>query len=446
MSTLEASLLNYLANSLWQVPLVFAVAWMAARVLRAMGAAVEHRVWVGALFAEALLPACSASPIEWLRAFALSLRPSDVAGQAHVSVVMGAGVSLGALRLPAHLLSTIAIAYATLCGYFLLRLFWRSWKLSTLRREATAISLTGEAAQCWARCSKRFGVQEAGLAASANLFGPVALGLRRKLVLLPAHMVTGLPTEDLQTVLAHEFAHLHRGDFTRNLVYEVLTLPASYHPLLWLTREHVIETREILCDAMAAEVAGRTQYARSLLRLASLLVKGSSVRTSHAIGIFDAHTFERRLMKLIEAQTPVRGVRRSLAIAGCILFGAVTCGSALALRVNVEAPAGHSEEKPATSRSGPVRISGGVMAGNLLTQVNPTYPDAARKAKIQGAVVLHAIIGKDGTIENLQVVSGPKELQGAALDAVRQWTYKPYRLNGEITEVETTITVNFALF
>jgi len=85
------------------------------------------------------------------------------------------------------------------------------------------------------------------------------------------------------------------------------------------------------------------------------------------------------------------------------------------------------------------------MAGNILTKVAPVYPNDARAAHISGTVVLHAIIGKDGNVEKLVVVSGPKELQTSALDAVKQWTYKPYLLNGNPTEVDTTIHVNYNL-
>jgi len=91
----------------------------------------------------------------------------------------------------------------------------------------------------------------------------------------------------------------------------------------------------------------------------------------------------------------------------------------------------------------PMHISPGIMASNITGKVAPAYPDDARAGKIQGTVVLHAIIEKDGKISNLTVVSGPKELQMAALDAVRQWTYKPYLLNGNPTQVDTTISVNF---
>jgi protein TonB len=94
---------------------------------------------------------------------------------------------------------------------------------------------------------------------------------------------------------------------------------------------------------------------------------------------------------------------------------------------------------------GPARISGGVIAGNILVKTTPVYPPIAKAAHVGGTVVLHAIIGKDGSIQQLQAVSGPDMLKGAALDAVRQWRYKPYLLNGDPTEVDTTITVNFNL-
>ena len=82
---------------------------------------------------------------------------------------------------------------------------------------------------------------------------------------------------------------------------------------------------------------------------------------------------------------------------------------------------------------------------NLLHRVQPIYPALARQARIQGSVELRAIISKSGTIENLVVVSGHPMLSAAAIDAVRQWRYRPYMLNNEPVEVETEITVNFLL-
>ncbi len=82
---------------------------------------------------------------------------------------------------------------------------------------------------------------------------------------------------------------------------------------------------------------------------------------------------------------------------------------------------------------------------NLLHKVQPIYPPIARQARVQGSVQLRAIISKTGTIENLVVVSGHPMLSAAAIEAVRQWRYRPYLLNNEPIEVETEITVNFLL-
>jgi protein TonB len=94
-------------------------------------------------------------------------------------------------------------------------------------------------------------------------------------------------------------------------------------------------------------------------------------------------------------------------------------------------------------RTGPIKVSQGVIAGLAISQPSPIYPPIAKAAHVQGTVILHAMISKNGTIEDLKVISGPPMLTGSALDAVRRWRYKPYILNGDPTEVETTINVNF---
>jgi protein TonB len=84
-----------------------------------------------------------------------------------------------------------------------------------------------------------------------------------------------------------------------------------------------------------------------------------------------------------------------------------------------------------------------IMEGNLVHRVQPEYPALARSARIQGRVLLRAVISREGTIENLQVLAGHPMLVQAAIDGVRQWRYRPYILNGEPVEVETQVTVNF---
>jgi protein TonB len=92
-----------------------------------------------------------------------------------------------------------------------------------------------------------------------------------------------------------------------------------------------------------------------------------------------------------------------------------------------------------------VRVSSGVSTGLLIKKVTPNYPQLAKQARIQGSVVLQAEISKEGTIQNLQLISGHPMLAPAAIEAVKQWRYKPYLLNGEPVAVETQVVVNFSL-
>ena len=92
-----------------------------------------------------------------------------------------------------------------------------------------------------------------------------------------------------------------------------------------------------------------------------------------------------------------------------------------------------------------IRVSSGVMAGAIISRgADPVYPPEAKSAGIQGSVVLQAVISKTGDVTTLDPISGPEELRASAMEAVRQWTYRPFLLNGEPQEVSTTITVNFS--
>jgi TonB family protein len=92
-----------------------------------------------------------------------------------------------------------------------------------------------------------------------------------------------------------------------------------------------------------------------------------------------------------------------------------------------------------------VRISQGIATVLVVDKVQPEYPPDAREQHIQGNVLLHVIIGKEGNVENLQLISGHPLLAAAAIDAVRQWKYRPYLLNGQAVEIDTQVLVNFKL-
>ena len=106
---------------------------------------------------------------------------------------------------------------------------------------------------------------------------------------------------------------------------------------------------------------------------------------------------------------------------------------------------GGSGPPPPPKAASRIRVGGNVQAAALVNKVTPQYPPIAKTAHVAGTVILHAIIAKDGSIQELQYMSGPPLLMKSAMDAVKEWRYKPTMLNGEPVEVDTTISVVFSL-
>jgi TonB family protein len=438
MTTMESWLLGYLVNAVWQGAVLCAAAWLLARAMRPLGPRVEHRIWCVALAAEVLLPALMVRPVSLVWGNHLA------GGPGLVTVVTGEGVVAGGVRLPISLLAAVTGLYLAVVLVFALRLGWSLLRTFALVKHARPLRLEGASAEIWARYCGRFGVSDAGAFVSDGVSGPVTVGVRRRVVIFPTGFVEQADATALAAAIAHECAHMQRRDFAKNLLYEALLLPVAWHPAAWLTRACVAESREIVCDAMAAEAMdGRQVYAAALLRLASMMIERGPRNNLHAIGVFDANRLEERTMRLMEKRLEITGARRLAMAALCVATGIGTMAAAAELRVSVAMPVAQQSAGAETAKS--MSVSPGIIAGNLVSRVNPVYPQAAKAAKVQGAVVLQAVIGKDGAIKSLQVISGPDELAPSALDAVRQWVYRPYLLNGQPTEVETTITVNYSL-
>ena len=125
--------------------------------------------------------------------------------------------------------------------------------------------------------------------------------------------------------------------------------------------------------------------------------------------------------------------------------GPLSTDSGVDLLSVATAPAEHLSPPAAPPSVQRVPVTSTIEAAKLVLRVKPIYPPIAIQARIQGSVVLHAIISKEGSVSELQVVSGHPLLVGAALEAVRQWRYSPTILSGQPVEVETTITVSFVL-
>jgi TonB family protein len=290
----------------------------------------------------------------------------------------------------------------------------------------------------WDALCRRLGVTRVVLCESSAVVGPAMVGMQT--VLLPTGFIGKVQEGDLEAALAHELAHVRRRDYAKNVGYALLMLPVAYHPCAWWIKKAVGVSRETVCDAMAAEaLESRRTYARSLLRLAMVIPAGLRGGATAAVGIFEGNTLERRVRTMMERGKRLRGAARMAAMVAVLVLSGAAIVSMMGTHVTVRAG------EDVAGKTGPTQVPAKVMAARIVTQVQPKYPEEAKKAKIQGAVVLSVLIGKDGTVEHLKVVSGPKELQRSALDAVRQWTYKPLLVDGNPVEVETTISVVYTL-
>jgi TonB family protein len=444
MKGLEEFVLGYLVNSLWQVPLACAAGYGCSRLVRRMGPEAEHRVWVTTLLAAAILPGLGIAGLgmAWLpHGLGVGV---GTAGTVRVEMGAFAQSAGAALHLPPGLRHGATVVYLGFVLFLCGRLAWGLVQSERLRRGSQRVALTAAWEEAWRRGCGAFEVSGAEIASTEMVAGPLTLGFRRRMLLLPPGFLETAEPDDAEAALAHELAHMRRRDFARNVLYELVSLPAGYHPLTRWLKAQMRQSRELVCDAMAAEfVATREHYARSLLRLASLMSNQAQAINVHAIGIFDANILEKRVMSLMTRREETAGLLRVGFAAACVLVGLATCGSALALRLEVKelpppATAAATADKPAS-------IASGVMAGSRLGGKNPVYPAEARKEHVSGTVILQAVISKTGDIASLQVISGPESLRQSAMDAVRTWRYKPFLLNGEPTTVETTIHVNYSL-
>lgn len=439
MSSAASFVLAYLVNSAWQTPLLLGAALIAARLLRQSSAAVTHRMWVATLWLQMVLPALSSVP-DGVASHASPLTFREASSDGVQVFWNQASIASEWVRLP-HWFGLLALClYGAVTSSFLFRLIYGLLEASSLADRATPVRLTGDSAACWERCLSYFSVYGAQVRLLPNLFSPVTLDLGRPIIILPESLLDQISPSVLQTVFAHEFAHIERRDFMKNLLNEIASLPLRYHPLFAITRAYVVESREMVCDAAAADAAGGQQhYAHSLVSLASMLKQQQRVRLSHAIGLFDANSFERRIT-MLQNQTRLSSSTRNKLVATCFAMALVSSATGLSFALKPAAPMATIIEAGT-----PVRVSGEVMAGNAFKKVMPIYPPDAKQAKVQGAVVLHAVITQEGKVTDLSVVSGPEALRQASLDAVKQWEYKPFLLNGAPVDVETTVTVNYSI-
>ena len=351
MSDVHRVLLGVLLNSVWQIPLLYGAAWLAARLLRRAGFHLQHGIWMTTLVLSVGLPIVSAGG--WFRSaidrFFLHARVnSTVLASLADAAQGGQAVSLES-HSPLGVLSVGNGLLALWMGWMvfrLARLLWSSKRIHDLAKSGLAVDATaGWAELARTAYGRRMGVT---LLITEELHTPAALGLRTPTVLVPRLLVEHAREGDLRALLAHELAHVARHDFLHNLLLEMVTIPMSYHPVLRLMRSRLSDSRELICDAMAAErVGGAREYARSLVQITSLLTE-PTMRTTPALGLLEGQNLEHRVMVLLNGTprlTKVRAAALALVSLGifapcCIAAGAFTFQPAVIAAADLQPYAG----------------------------------------------------------------------------------------------------------
>lgn len=419
MHNLSGFAASYLVNALWEPVSIFLAAWLASRMLRRLGPQAEHGVWVGALVAALITPAIPA----------LRLLPAIFKGAAGTgggsAAVLVADQAKTALRtsvlwLPQSWLGWLLALYIATGLFFAGRLILSSLAAVRLLRQAAPAALTRDQEEIWLRCRQAFSVPRACILVSARTSGPVALGLRRPVLLMPAQFASRCTNEDFLVAVAHECAHHGRRDYQKNLWYEAASIVLAFHPLIWAIKSRIAQTREMICDAMAVEkhVDARS-YARSLLRLAAMVAEPAGASTGHAIGIFDAGILEKRIMRITVKKQQTRALLKySLIVPAALFIPTVALGSgAMALVVEPQPasvaargtkPFGflHQGKIDAPDNETVYKVGHGVSAPVPLNKVVAEFPKAVRKDKKVpgGSVVVRLIVDAEGMPQDARVV------------------------------------------
>jgi beta-lactamase regulating signal transducer with metallopeptidase domain len=342
METISRTLLTFLLNALWQVPLAAAVAALGCRLMRRGPAWPRHALWVAALFAALLLPLGG-----------IRVPFNATADRLQLPAVMPSAVSISAAApaavpapMPAsHRGRTISfapttggfllLAYLSFFAWRLVRLALAAARTGRMRAGAATADSPPVLSGVWERCQWSFGLKSVKLLASGRVSGPVTTGAFRPVVILPASMLAEASEDVLTTAIGHEMAHIARHDFAASILYELLYLPISFHPAaMWIHRE-IDRTREMACDEL---VTGRLldprAYAQSIMSIANTMCASPS--PGYSLGIFDGNILEQRIRRLMEGRGGGLGRARAVLAAG--LAGLAFCAvMASSLRVSAQA-------------------------------------------------------------------------------------------------------------
>lgn len=328
--------------------------------------------------------------------------------------------------------SLYRVFFAVLVAGMLIRLTWLAVGVSKLRAICRTARPLDPLPPCVGELKSRIGVS-AVLYMAPRLDGPATFGIRPASILLPERFPT-LPEPCQRAIAGHELLHVARHDWILNLGEELILTLFWFHPAVAWVVNRIRLSREQTVDAEVVRLfSARKPYMNALLEVAT----GGLVSTPWA-----APTFlkERQLVNRIELlvkEGTMSKLRLSLSLCTMISM-LILAGGVGVWAFPLRAP--WRVIAPAAEPAGEEAASVAASTLTVVKKVRPVYPAEAKKTGVEGVVTLRATIERDGSVSNLEVVSGPPLLVKAALDAVRQWRYKP----GEKVVI-TDVNITFSL-
>ena len=320
MDKISESVATFLLNATWQITLIALVTWLCSHLLRNAAARYRHALWVAALILSFALPLWGLldfageaprptfeqkSSVVATQGISLS-GPSDTL-LPEIARAEESNPALGQLlqkrRQPVMTALSLPLTLSILYGLFILYRLGKlsfSWRQTQILRQSVyEREIPGRMAAVAARCRSALGLREVQLLCSLKTAAPVTVGAAEPLVILPEAFFNTIQDETLLSVLGHEMAHVSRRDYALNLIYEFLSLPISFHPMVRFIKRRINRTRELACDDLVTErLLEPKAYARALVNVASALV--SPAGKAFTLGIFDADNLEERILKLTQ--------------------------------------------------------------------------------------------------------------------------------------------------
>lgn len=394
MERIDAALVRYLTDAIWQPILILIAAGVADLLVRRAGPHYRYILWVAALLLCVVTPAIPAK------------FPAVLKGAAVISVDVQRAIGGGSARRAA---GWISAAYCFHVFYLWFRLWANLRNVRQLRNTAEPFAQ--------------------GVSVSDSVSTPVTFGVRHPFIVLPRQFADTANKETLDAVIAHEQGHWQRNDYAWNVALLIVTAPVRFHPAVRAAYRQMAAMRELATDELAS--ATTPGYALRLVDAARLLTQRPDANAVVGLGLFDCDRLEERVMKLTNPKPvlPTWAAR------------ILTAAMSVALTVGAVYMTNYTAFAQQAEKVGP-----NVTAPKLIYKVEPSYEPSAKEDKIEGPVTLTLIVTKEGIADQIVVKKSlDPRLDEKAIEAVKQWRFKPGQKNGEDVNVMASIQINFRL-